>query len=155
MSTLNQKSESKMQLIDDLVAEITPLEMDKVKNKMIVSARIEDLLKKKGISKTEFAELTNKSKSIITRWLSGTQNLTIDVLTEISFYLNVSIEELFIMPSETKTYKSELNIKITNVQQVYKTQTWVVIENESYNEFIYPSISSLNSLCKTKTLYKE
>jgi transcriptional regulator with XRE-family HTH domain len=38
----------------------------------------------------------NKNPSEITKWLSGTQNFTIDTLSEIAVALEISITELFI-----------------------------------------------------------
>lgn len=80
--------------LQELLEEVTPLEMEKTKVKMQLAARIEDLMKVKGWKKSQFAEKFGKSPSEITKWLSGTQNFTVDVLTEIAFILGVGIAEL-------------------------------------------------------------
>ncbi|MBK6698640.1 MAG: helix-turn-helix transcriptional regulator [Saprospiraceae bacterium] len=56
----------------------------------------------KGIKKVELAKKLNKRPSEITKWLSGTQNITLDILTMISFALGVEISSLFV--KEEKQY---------------------------------------------------
>ena len=81
--------------LQELLEEVTPLEMEQTKVKMQLSARIEDYMRNKGWSKTQFAEQVEKNPSEITKWLSGTQNFTVDVLTEIAFTLGVEVATLF------------------------------------------------------------
>ena len=44
----------------------------------------------------------NKNPSEVTKWLSGTQNFTIDTLAEIATALGVSVSELFV-PKQLET----------------------------------------------------
>lgn len=83
------------QKLQELLNEVTPIEMEQTKVKMQLSAHIEDLMKAKGWSKSQFAEKVGKNPSEITKWLSGTQNLTTDILTEIAFALGVEVATLF------------------------------------------------------------
>ncbi len=83
---------SKMQ---ELLDEVTPLEMEQTKTKMQLAARIEDFMRAKGWNKSQFAEKVGKNPSEITKWLSGTQNFTVDVLKEIASTLGVEITALF------------------------------------------------------------
>ncbi len=83
-------------LIKNLLNEISPLEMQQSKEKMLIAARIQDLMTQKGIRKVELAKRLNKRPSEVTKWLSGTQNLTLDILTMIAFELGVEISKLFI-----------------------------------------------------------
>lgn len=41
-----------------------------------IAARIDTIMKKKGISKKQLAEMTHKRPSEITKWLSGGHNFT-------------------------------------------------------------------------------
>jgi len=86
----------KSPLIDELLDETTPLEMDQTKTKMQIAAKIEDLLKDKGWSKSEFAQKTGKNPSEITKWLSGNQNFTLDILIEIAFVFEIKLSDLLI-----------------------------------------------------------
>lgn len=68
-------------LIDGLLDKITPAELHKTKVKMVLAARIDDILQQQGWTKKQFALRLSKSPSEITKWLSGTHNLTIDIRT--------------------------------------------------------------------------
>ena len=82
-------------LISELLAESSPLEKARVKNRMELAARIEDLLIQKKWNKKEFAKRMGKHPSEITKWLSGTHNFTQDILTEITLVLNISLSDLY------------------------------------------------------------
>lgn len=88
---------------------------------MLIAARIDDILTERKLAKIKFAELVDKNPSEITKWLSGTQNFTIDILTEIAFTLKIDIVELFTNPLSFNTSNTvsndqnsitEANIKI-------------------------------------------
>lgn len=77
-------------LIDDLLNEITPREQKRTENRMLLAAKIADGLKAKGWSKQKLAEeLGYKSSSIVTKWLSGTNNFTADLLSDIQDALDI------------------------------------------------------------------
>jgi len=82
-------------LISELLAESSPLEKARVKNRMELAARIEDLLIQKKWNKKEFAKRMGKHPSEITKWLSGIHNFTQDILTEITLVLNISLSDLY------------------------------------------------------------
>ena len=96
MKMNNTTKRRKSRIISELLNEITPVEKMQASIKMTLAARIDDLLLKRGYGKSEFAEKMNKNPSEITKWLSGTQNFTIDTLSEIAVALEISITELFI-----------------------------------------------------------
>lgn len=58
---------------------------------MVIAVRIADAFDAKGWSKSEFATRMNQQPSVITRWLSGTQNFTIDTLSDIEEMLGVQL----------------------------------------------------------------
>lgn len=100
---------SKLQLLLD---EVTPLEMEKTKNKMLLAARIEDLMTARGWSKSQFAEKVGKNPSEITKWLSGTQNFTVDVLTEIASTLGVELVSLYHKQEAQIISKSKIEVTL-------------------------------------------
>ena len=57
----------------------------------IVAEQIEDALKKRGLSRKQFADLMGRRPSEVTKWLSGKHNFTIALLQEISDVLGTSI----------------------------------------------------------------
>jgi transcriptional regulator with XRE-family HTH domain len=101
-------------LLQELLDEVTPLEMEQTNVKMQLAANIEDLIRSKGWSKTRFASELNKTQPEISKWLSGAHNFTTDTLTHIAYVLGVEVSALygktqvkvvyqtaFVVPSET------------------------------------------------------
>jgi len=90
-------------LISSLIDEITELDYQKTRNKMLLSANIDSLLKKHKLPKTEFARRLNKRPSEVSRWLSGTVNITIDTQTEIAFFFDVPVHTLTLPLAEVES----------------------------------------------------
>jgi transcriptional regulator with XRE-family HTH domain len=84
--------------VNQMLAETSDIEKAQVNNRMMLAVRLDDLIAARRWSKSEFAAKVGKSPSEITKWLSGTQNFTIDTLTEISLAFNLSVGELFAAP---------------------------------------------------------
>jgi len=93
-------------LLQDLLEEVTPLEMEQTNVKMQLAANIEDLIRSKGWSKTRFASELNKSQPEISKWLSGAHNFTIDTLTHIAHVLGVDITALYGKPQVKVVYQA-------------------------------------------------
>jgi Helix-turn-helix. len=101
--------------LKELIDEVTPLEMEQTKTKMQLAARIEDCMRNKGWNKSQFAEQFGKNPSEITKWLSGTQNFTIDVLIEIAHTLGVELTLLLGKPQVQVIYRKEIVVKSVKV----------------------------------------
>jgi transcriptional regulator with XRE-family HTH domain len=116
---INKKTARKYSspFIDQLLGEITPVEKLQAHTKMTLAARLDDLIIAKNWSKSEFAEKVNKNPSEITKWLSGTQNFTIDTLAEIAVALNMPLLELFAPKKIQVINKVQLIIAVKEVQQ--------------------------------------
>lgn len=97
--------------LQELLDEVTPLEMEQTKVKMQLAARIEDFMRAKGWNKSQFAEKVGKNPSEITKWFSGTQNFTTDVLTEIASALGVELTALFGKKQVHVIYRKEIVVK--------------------------------------------
>jgi ribosome-binding protein aMBF1 (putative translation factor) len=83
-----------MALLDNLLAEITPEEQARTDRKMGIAAIIDDAIKAKGWGKKQFAEKIGRKPSEITKWLSGTQNFTVDTLADIEQVLGIKLINL-------------------------------------------------------------
>ena len=82
-------------IIDELLDEISPIEQEKIDKRMLLAAKIQDAIKAKGWKNKDFLEALGKDNpSIITKWLSGTHNFTIDTLVEIEHALGISLLNL-------------------------------------------------------------
>ena len=79
------------ELSRQILARITPEQRARTFKQMAIAVRIADALETKGWSKSEFATRMNQQPSVITRWLSGTQNFTIDTLSDIEEMLGVQL----------------------------------------------------------------
>ncbi len=97
--------------LQELLDEVTPLEMEQTKVKMQLAARIEDFMRAKGWNKSQLAEKVGKNPSEITKWFSGTHNFTTDVLTEIAFALGVELTALFDKNHVQVIYRKEFVVK--------------------------------------------
>lgn len=95
MNKVNKARKHTSPILQALMAEVSLEEMMQTKVKMQLAARIEDLMLEKGWNKSQFAEKVGKHPSEITKWLSGTHNLTLDVLAVIACALDVDMATLF------------------------------------------------------------
>lgn len=60
----------------------------------LLSDKIEAAMKAKGLNRTTFARLMKVQASVITRWLSGTHNFTVETLYGIEEKLNIELIKL-------------------------------------------------------------
>ena len=63
----------------------------RTRDRMLVANKIADALKAKGISQKKFSEMTGRSESEVSEWLSGDRNFTIDTLSDIKKYLGIDL----------------------------------------------------------------
>ena len=59
-----------------------------------LSDRIQEILKQKGISQKELAEMLDKKESQVSKWLTGTHNFTIKTLSRLEVALGEPIFEV-------------------------------------------------------------
>lgn len=81
-------------ILDQLLDERSLAETRKNKDKMFLAVRIADLIKERNLSKSAFAVLMDQKPSVVSKWLSGTHNYTLETLSEIAFKLGLSLAEL-------------------------------------------------------------
>ncbi|TVR81954.1 MAG: XRE family transcriptional regulator [Chitinophagaceae bacterium] len=123
MNKVTKARKHKSSKLQELLDEVTPLEMEQTKTKMQLAARIEDFMKAKGWNKSQFAEKVGKNPSEITKWLSGTQNFTVDVLTEIASTLGVELTALFGKKQLQVIYRKEIVAKSNTFPTAIKLTT--------------------------------
>ena len=112
-------------LIEDLLNSITPEESLRIENRMLMAAKIDDAIKAKDWKKKDLMEaLGKKNQSEITKWLSGTQNFTIDILTDLGRVLNVNFLHL-----EKEICGTNEVYKVTRpiivVSQIFKPKNYI------------------------------
>ena len=81
-------------LLDQLLDSVTPEEQHRTDNRMLIAAKLADALHEKNITQTQLAQMLGKHHSVITKWLSGTHNFTIDTLSDIENALGINLIQL-------------------------------------------------------------
>lgn len=77
--------------LDDFLAGISEKEQNETTARMKLAAAIDDAMKAQNISKSKLATMTGQNNSVITKWLSGTQNFTTDTLEDIGQALHINL----------------------------------------------------------------
>jgi ribosome-binding protein aMBF1 (putative translation factor) len=78
-------------IVEEIMASITPGEQNRTDNKMLIAVKIAEALKSKQISQKDFASKMGKVPSEINKWLSGTNNFTLDILSDIERALDIKL----------------------------------------------------------------
>lgn len=81
-------------IMDEIRRTISPEMKKQMELSVAIANRIYDILEKNGLSQKDFARMIGKSETEVSRWLSGTHNLTLATLCKISVTLGESIIEV-------------------------------------------------------------
>ena len=99
--TMTKKARNiKSDIIKNAIKSIDPHIANRVDNRMYVSARIKELMDQRGLLNKDLAKLLKKQASMITRWLSGTHNFTLDTVSDIETVLGEKIIQKTGEPSD-------------------------------------------------------
>lgn len=108
--------------LNSLFSEITPSEQAKTDAKMLLAVKIADAMQAKGWNKTRLMkEMRKTNPSEITRWLSGTQNFTVDTLVDLERVLEVKLLDLGETKSPERTikqYKIDILVPFNKNEQI-------------------------------------
>ena len=119
---MNKPEEYRSALLDRILSEITPQERNKVWLKMHIAVRIADLLKEKGLRKKDLAEACGlKGASMVTKWLSGGHNFTLDTLVDISHAFGVSVAELVRQEEQKVVFSSTVVVQVPALSPEQRT----------------------------------
>ena len=75
-----------------------PIKKKQVHFRMNIACALDDLLKSRNMSGSDLARKMDKHPSEISKWLSGTQNFTQDILVEIANALEYELAIPFLNP---------------------------------------------------------
>ena len=78
-------------ILREELAKISPIDSETWKMTDAIAARIDEVMKRKGISKVQLARLTQQRPSVVTKWLGGGHNFTCRTLVLISEALGVDL----------------------------------------------------------------
>lgn len=108
---MNKNRKHNDELIEAALTEFAPKYQKKIITKMEISIRIDEARKRNGWTRVELAKKFNKKPSVITKWLSGSHNFTVDTLTEIEEILKINILSLV----EKHEIREKSDIQFTSV----------------------------------------
>ena len=77
--------------MDEIRGHISPDVKKQLEISVSLANRIYDILEVKGMSQKDLAKLLGKTETEVSRWLSGTHNLTIATIAKISVALGEDI----------------------------------------------------------------
>ena len=106
MKTPNTKPNS---ILSKFLDTVSDLDQKKTDTQMLLAAKIDDAIKAKGWKKKDLlSALGKKNPSLVTKWLSGTHNFTVDTLVALEDVLDI---ELFNLSIENRLqYKASITI---------------------------------------------
>ena len=96
-------------VIADLLAQIDQKEFARTQKRLMLAAKIDEAMRRKGYNQRQFAKLMGKSTTVISEWLSGERNFTSDTLVDIEEALGVQLLDVTTMT--TVNAKTESVIK--------------------------------------------
>ena len=82
-------------IMDEIRSTITPEMKLQMEMSVAIANRIYEILEVKGMTQKELAQKLGKTETEVSRWLSGTHNLTLSTICKISAALG---EEIVIVP---------------------------------------------------------
>lgn len=82
----------KENIINDWLEENKNPEIDRfIERNLEITQKVCVILKERGIKKQEFAKMLGKKSSEISKWLTGTHNLTLKSITKMEVALNIDL----------------------------------------------------------------
>ena len=91
LSSLSEDTEQIKEQVDEIRSTISPETKMQMELSVAIANRIYDILEAKGMSQKDFARILGKTETEVSRWLSGTQNLTLSTISKISIALGEDI----------------------------------------------------------------
>jgi transcriptional regulator with XRE-family HTH domain len=78
-------------LLNEIRHTLTPEMKRQMEMSVKIANRIYEIMEEKGLSQKDFATLLGKTETEVSRWLSGTHNMTMATIAKISEALNADI----------------------------------------------------------------
>jgi len=102
---MNKAEEYTSPIIDEILSSISPTDLYRTEQRMLLAAKIADAIKIKGWKNIDLANKMKKNPSEISKWLSGTHNFTIDTLSDIEMILGIQLLNTGEKPDILYSYK--------------------------------------------------
>lgn len=115
MTTRRKPSASLTRIINTIDED----KLRRTRDRMLVANKIADALNAKGISQKKFSEMTGRSESEVSEWLSGDRNFTIDTLSDIQKYLGIDLLNTSMRTSPVSKEASRMKVAKRRTPVVY------------------------------------
>jgi len=131
-------------VIDELLETITPEEQAKTDAKMLLAAKIADAMRNKQWKNKDLLKALGKNNpSIITKWLSGTHNFTVDTLVELENVLGIKLINLNDQKEETVSRYHILVKGLASGSRQYHSLNDLMVAEPVSNLFLsYPTVKA-------------
>ena len=90
-----------------MLSEVNPDKLAKMRNRMLIAAKIADAMQAQNLNQKQFAKLMGRTESEISDWLSGDRNFTIDTLFDIGQALGVTFLSTTLHYTTSDAYEFE------------------------------------------------
>ena len=105
MSAINKRKASGT--LGKMVSEVNPVQLAKMRNRMLVAAKIADAMQAQHLNQKQFAKMMGRTESEISDWLSGDRNFTINTLFDIGQALGITFLSTTLHYTTSDTYEFE------------------------------------------------
>lgn len=105
MKAINKRKASGT--LGKMVSEVNPVQLAKMRNRMLIAAKIADAMQAQHLNQKQFAKMMGRTESEISDWLSGDRNFTIDTLFDIGQALGITFLSTTLHYSTSDAYEFE------------------------------------------------
>ena len=88
------KTENTATLLGRILGKLRPIDLQEKENRLEVKARVALILTETGLTSMELGSRIRKEIHSLRDWLSGTRELTVDMLNEFCLSLHISLGDL-------------------------------------------------------------
>ncbi len=126
-------------IVDELLDSISPAEQSKTDARMMLAAKLADAMKAKNWkNKDLLKEVGKDNPSIITKWLSGTHNFTVDTLVDLENALDVKLLDLGRRREQIQVFIAQVKNKANDLQYADQlSATKVTNESIPFNSYTF------------------
>ena len=125
-------------ILGELLANIGDKELTKTRKRMMLAVKIEEAMKRCGYNQTQFAHLMKKSPTVISEWLSGDRNFTVDTLVEIEDALGIRLLDVSVMTAITAgtEISQKISVNLANAATIRSGRTWTIRKMNKEPDYI-------------------
>lgn len=139
---MNKKTEKhSSSLIKKLLNERDVKQTGRVRARMLLASKIDDELKARNWSKKRFADEMGKRPSVITKWLSGTHNFTVDTLVDIENKLGILLLDVTLEHKEIVEEYIPILVSVSVSQDFSEEMLRSSSIGSSFHNSVYSDVS--------------